>query len=110
MSGFLQYLANPPYVIYNPANPNPSEFATVMQTADRWVVNAGVADPTLNLYSTTNDSQGALLANAFASGLDEIIRGMRDVNQLDRLLQDWRSNGGNQIRTELQQALSAARG
>ena len=29
MSGFLQYLANPPYVIYNPANPNPSEFATV---------------------------------------------------------------------------------
>jgi len=35
---------------------------------------------------------------------------MRDVSQLDRLVQDWRSNGGNQIRTEFQQALSAARG
>ena len=81
-----------------------------MQNADRWVVNAGVADPTLNVYSATNDSQGALLSNSFASGLDEIIRGMRDVSQLDRLVQDWRNNGGNQIRTEFQQALSAARG
>ncbi len=97
-------------MIYNPANPNPSEFATVMQTADRWLVDDGVPDPTLDLYSATNDSQGALLANTLASGLDEIIRGLRDVSQLDRLVQDWRSGGGDQIRSELQQALSAARG
>jgi putative aldouronate transport system substrate-binding protein len=108
MSGFLQYLANPPYVLYNPANPDPAEFATVMQTADRAVMAAGVPDPTSNLYSPTNDTQGALLTNHLAAGMDEIIRGRRPLTDLDQLVKDWRSGGGDQIRKEFQQELASA--
>jgi putative aldouronate transport system substrate-binding protein len=108
MSGFLQYLANPPYVLYNPANPDPAEFATVMQTADRAVMAAGVPDPTSNLYSPTNDTQGALLTNQLAAGMDEIIRGRRPLTDLDQLVKDWRSGGGDQIRKEFQQELASA--
>ena len=42
--------------------------------------------------------------------LGEILFGKRPVGDLDNLVRDWRSNGGDTIRSEYEQALQQAQG
>jgi putative aldouronate transport system substrate-binding protein len=99
-----RYFAQRPWVWYDAGLP---EFAKVLQADEQRFAAAGLADPTVGLYSATNSSKGAQLSQVFTDGLSEIIRGTRTLSDLDALVSDWRSNGGDTIRNEFQQALAA---
>jgi putative aldouronate transport system substrate-binding protein len=46
------------------------------------------------------------LNQAFTDGAGDIVLGRRPLSDYDQLLKDWQTNGGNQIRTELRQAVA----
>ena len=41
-------------------------------------------------------------------GITDIVAGRRPIADYDQLVKDWQSGGGEQIRKELQDALTAA--
>jgi len=96
---------NPPQVLFNPQDP---EFARVIQGDQKAMDAVGVSDPSIGLYSNTNANKANLLNQAMLDGLAEIIKGAQQVSYLDQLVKDWRANGGDQIRAELEQARAAA--
>ncbi len=44
----------------------------------------------------------------FNDGLAEILQGRRPLDDLDQLVTDWQSNGGEQMRKEYLEAMNAA--
>ncbi|MGH2520655.1 MAG: hypothetical protein ACRDF8_12670, partial [Chloroflexota bacterium] len=101
------YITAPPQVYYNPASPK--QFATMMQTGEKAYVNVAVADPTGTLYSATNASKGPVISRTLLNGVGDILAGRRPLADYDGLLKDWKAAGGDQIRTEFEQALAAAK-
>jgi putative aldouronate transport system substrate-binding protein len=96
---------NPPQILFNPQDP---EFARVIQGDQKLMDAVGSADPSIGLYSNTSANKGNLLNQAMLDGLAEIVKGAQQVAYLDQLVKDWRANGGDQIRAELEQARAAA--
>ncbi|MBV8718063.1 MAG: hypothetical protein JO020_27315 [Chloroflexi bacterium] len=68
----------------------------------------GVQDPTVGFYSETAGRQGLIASQRFGDGITDIVAGRRPVSDLDSLVSDWRSNGGDQVRQEFQDAMAAA--
>jgi putative aldouronate transport system substrate-binding protein len=101
-----RYFAQRPWVWYDAGLP---DFARVLQGDEQRYAAGGIEDPTVGLYSATNSSRGVQLTQTFTDGLTEIIRGTRPLNDLNTLVADWRSGGGDQIRDEFQQALAGSR-
>ena len=101
-----RYFVQRPWVWYDAGLP---DFATVLQSDEKRYAAGGIEDPTVGLYSPTNSSRGVQLTQPFTDGLAEIIRGTRPVADLNTLIGDWRSSGGDKIRDEFQQALAGGR-
>lgn len=87
---------------------NPPEFAQIAQADEKALLPLGLADPTLGLYSETNQDVGANIGATLSAGLSDIILSRRPLSDYDQVIQEWRTSGGDQIRAELQQALAAA--
>jgi putative aldouronate transport system substrate-binding protein len=68
-----------------------------------------VTDPTIGLYSNTSATKGAVLSQAMTDGTNNIIFGREPVSSFDQLVKDWRTNGGDQIRKELEDQLAQSR-
>ena len=101
-----QYLAAPMPVLFDP---NDAEFAKAAYADEQAFVPVLQADPTLGLYSPTDNSKGGPLCQTFSDGLGDIVAGRNPLSQLDQLIANWRANGGEQMRTEYQQAYAAAK-
>jgi putative aldouronate transport system substrate-binding protein len=102
------YIVQPPQVYYNATNPR--EFATMMQNGNRSMIGVGVEDPVATLYSETHSSRGSVVNQGFLAAMGDVIAGRRPLSDYDNLLRDWQTGGGNQIRTEFEQALAASKG
>jgi putative aldouronate transport system substrate-binding protein len=100
-----RFLASRPYVLYDPSVPN---YAQTSQADEKDSVPLGISNATDGLYSPTATSSGVSLAQRVDDGVSEIIRGLRPVSDLDQLVKDWQSAGGDKIRAEYQQALDSA--
>jgi putative aldouronate transport system substrate-binding protein len=94
----------PPRPLFNPLDP---EFARVIQNDDKVMAQVGVNDPSIGLYSNTDANKSNVLNQAMLDGITEIVKGTQPLSSLDQLVQDWRTNGGDQIRAELEQALAS---
>jgi putative aldouronate transport system substrate-binding protein len=68
---------------------------------------AFVTDPTASLDSPTSFSKGDALAQTIQDYTQAIITGRKPVSALSELRQRWKSGGGDQIRKELEEAISA---
>ena len=79
-----------------------------MQKLEQVMVPEGILDPTNGLYSPTDGSKGAPLNATFGSGVADIIASRRPIGDLDQIVKDWATGGGNQIRSEYEQGLAAA--
>jgi putative aldouronate transport system substrate-binding protein len=66
-----------------------------------------IPDPSLGLISATFQSKGGVLLKTFTDALVDLVVGRRPLTDFDALVNDWRSNGGDQMRIEFQQAYSA---
>jgi putative aldouronate transport system substrate-binding protein len=70
----------------------------------------GVADPTLGYPSATLDNKGVPLFQTLNDGITDVLAGRRPLTDFDQIVKDWQTNGGNTIRTELEQSIAAAKG
>jgi putative aldouronate transport system substrate-binding protein len=91
----------PAATLFDPQLPN---FATDMNASLKEMAAVGAQDPTVGLYSATNQKQGFLLQTKVADGLIDIIAGRRPMTDYAQLVSDWRSGGGDTIRSEFEQA------
>jgi putative aldouronate transport system substrate-binding protein len=90
-------------------DPQLSSYPTDMNAALKPLEAVGVQDPTVGLYSATNQKQGFLIQTKLADGLIDIIVGRRPMTDYDSLVSEWRSSGGDAIRQELQQAYAQSK-
>ena len=99
-----KYTMQHPQVMYIADIPS---YAQAAHDAEQLLIPLGVTDPTLGYYSPTMGSQGVVLQKRFMENLTEIISGQRPLGDYDQLVREWQDGGGNQIRSELQQAMAA---
>ena len=99
-----RYFAQRPFVIYQPDLPN---YTQVVSQDEASLDPYGIEDPTLGLYSPTKVVKGAQLYMTMGDVLNDIVAGRRPLADYDQAVKDYLNNGGEQIRSELQQALGA---
>jgi putative aldouronate transport system substrate-binding protein len=100
-----KYVGAPPDYLYEATS---ADYATVAHQTQTEHFAKTLADPTVGLYSPTDGSKGASLTQTFNDSLADILYGKRPVSDLDSLVKTWRSNGGDTIRSEYEQALQQA--
>jgi putative aldouronate transport system substrate-binding protein len=100
-----RYMAQRPQVMYNANYP---DFTKLQADAESALIPIGVADATLGYYSPMNNAKGIQLKLKFSDGLMEILQGNRPLSDLDQLVSDWQSTGGEDIRKEYLTAMAAA--
>ncbi|HEV7665896.1 MAG TPA: hypothetical protein VGQ62_20360, partial [Chloroflexota bacterium] len=76
---------------------------------EHYLIPAGVADPTLGLFSPMLGAKGAVINRTMVDGVTDIIAGRRPVADFDQLVKDWQASGGEQIRKELLDAMAASK-
>jgi len=100
-----QYVVQHPQVMFFP---NYADYARLEYEAEHMLVPAGIEDPTWGLFSPAASTVGPSASQLVLDTLTDIIVGRRDLSEYDQMVKDWQTKGGNQVRTELQQALAAA--
>jgi len=92
-----QYIAHRPYVWYQADLPG---YAQAAFEAEQTLVNVGVTDPTRGYHSPTQSRKGVAADQAFYDGVADILFNRRPISDYDTLVGDWRTAGGDAIRTE----------
>ncbi len=100
-----KYIMQHPQVMYVPDIPG---YGKAEYEAEHFLIPAGVADPTLGLYSPTLGAKGASLNRTMIDGITDIIAGRKPIAEYDQMVKDWQAQGGDQIRKELLDALAAS--
>jgi putative aldouronate transport system substrate-binding protein len=108
----VQYIAwqtiiSPPSVLFDGLDPGFVQVAHPIETAAH---ELAITDPTVGLYSPTNATRGASLNQAMTDGVNQILFGRAPVSSLDQLVKDWRTNGGDQIRSEYESTFAKNKG
>jgi putative aldouronate transport system substrate-binding protein len=98
-----KYLTQRPQVAYWPGIP---DYARAAIDFEKAVVPIGIQDPTIGITTPAIDKQGAALTQQLQDWLFDLVTGRRPMTDYDQVVKDWRAGGGDQIRTELQQALA----
>jgi putative aldouronate transport system substrate-binding protein len=102
----FKYVAQRPPVLYLPDIP---DYTRTLVDAEKQLVPIGINDPTIGFVSTTAVRSGASITQAFYEGVRDIIAGRRPFGDYGNLVSDWRTNGGDVIRKEFQDAMAAAK-
>ncbi len=90
-------------------SPNQEEI-TYVQSLMAEQVRIGITPATIGLYSPTAKAEASVLTQLFSDRKIEIATGRADMSALDQWIEDWASRGGEQIRTEFEEAYAAAHG
>ncbi|WP_158554003.1 extracellular solute-binding protein [Micromonospora deserti] len=99
----VKYIAAPPFVLYTPGQPQATKDGHAYQLKS---VPISVGDPTLGMYSPTSSRQNASLNTQLTDARHAVIRGEKPVSSWDETVEQWRQSGGDQIRSEFEQALA----
>ena len=102
----FKYIAQRPSVLYLPDIP---DYASQTHEAEKQLLPLGISDPTVGFVSPTGVRQGVTLDQTFNDGIRDIVVGRRPFSDYDTLVNDWRTNGGETIRKEYQDAIAAAK-
>lgn len=99
------YVSRPTPVLYDA---NSRDYVSVLQADEKPMLAAGIPDPSVGLYSSTGSNKTGILNKTFFDAVEQMIAGRRPMSDYDGLVKDWRAGGGDQIRSELEQAYAAA--
>lgn len=99
------FFALPPRVLFDAKAPS---FGPDMHRATSALGQYGTADPTVGLYSPTNQRIGVAIGQRVADGLIDIVAGRRPLSDMDSLVSEWRTGGGDTIKAEIASAYAAA--
>ncbi len=102
----FKYVAQRSSVLYLPDIP---DYTRELVAAEKVLLPLGIADPTNGFVSSTAVRNGAVVTQTFYDGVRDIIVNRRPFSDYDQLVNDWRSNGGDTIRKEFQDAIAAAK-
>ncbi|MDE3077361.1 MAG: hypothetical protein KGJ86_18240, partial [Chloroflexota bacterium] len=92
-------------VLYLPDIP---DFAKTLSDAEKVLIPIGVSNPTWGLIpGPTLDTKGAVLTQTTNSGIQDVLVGRRPLSDYDQIVNEWRKNGGDQIRKEFTDQLAA---
>jgi putative aldouronate transport system substrate-binding protein len=91
-------------VLYSARRP---DYAAHLQEVEKQLGSVGKYDASVGLYSATNQRQGVAIQFRFADGMIDIVAGRRPLSDFDVLLREWKTGGGDTIRSELETALAA---
>jgi putative aldouronate transport system substrate-binding protein len=97
-----QYIVAAPYVLYYAGQPQATKDLYEFQ---KKFVPMAVQDPTLGMDSKTKNRQSGPLAAKLVDARHAIMRGQQPVSSWDDVMKDFRANGGDTIRGELQDLL-----
>ena len=101
----IQNVVNPPPVYYDPLS---TDYVPHVIEVAKQYESVGVEDPTIGFYSETDTRQGLIANQRLGEGAMDIITGRRPSSDLTQLVSEWRSNGGDQVRKEYEDAIAAA--
>jgi putative aldouronate transport system substrate-binding protein len=100
-----KYHVQHPQVAYATGVPTYAKLAT---DYEKIAIPVGIPDPAWGLTSPTSEKTGVRLNQSMLDALTDIIASRRPLSDYDQAVNDWQSNGGEQIRTEFSQAYAAA--
>jgi putative aldouronate transport system substrate-binding protein len=95
------YIGAPPPVLFSAVQP---DFARWAHEEEQALLAAGVADPSIGLYSETDQAHGVTLNQMIFDRVLDIAAGHAPMSDLDQLVKDWRGQGGDKLRDEFQKA------
>jgi putative aldouronate transport system substrate-binding protein len=98
----LVYLMAGLEVLFYPTEP---EVGLQVQDVLKQSVEVGIEDPALVLYSQTNIDQGPILNQLGMDLITPIVTGRESIDTLQAAIDQWKSQGGDQIRQEYEEAL-----
>ncbi|NUR30504.1 MAG: extracellular solute-binding protein [Catenulispora sp.] len=98
----FKYLSAPTQAQFYPGQKDLTDLMYKSYTDE---IALAVADPTASLYSPTAGKKGTALGKAMSDAVAQIITGQSSLSALDSAVKTWRSNGGDQIRSEYLEAL-----
>jgi putative aldouronate transport system substrate-binding protein len=101
------YVGSGPVTLYDAQFP---ETVRIIHDHEARLLSVGVQDPTRGLYSPTQGQKGTALGQMVSDRNASIIAGRSPLGDYDQLIKDWRNQGGDQIRHELEQALAKRHG
>ena len=101
-----QYLADAPTVLYLPGE---EDVVKAQYEQMNRVLPDGSASPVEGLYSETEVRKGSQLEKKLRSVRDDILQDRQPVAAWDDAVKEWRSGGGDKIRSELEEALAASK-
>ena len=99
------YMTQPPPNWFYPGSP---DYPKLMQDAENAIVPALTFDPTVGLYSNTYASKFSTLNRHSSDVINDIVKGGSPLSAMDQLVKDFKSGGGDQMRSEFEAALAAA--
>lgn len=91
--------------IYHPGYP---EQARAQQKLLEVLIPKSVADPTQGLYSPTFTKNGPVLSKLVEDTVNDVVYGRKSTDELQKMQEQWRSRGGDDIRKEFQDLLKSA--
>jgi putative aldouronate transport system substrate-binding protein len=98
----LTYFMGPLNVLFYGETP---ELGLDVQRVLIEAAEVGIDDPTAVLFSQTNVDQGPTLSQLGGDSITAIVTGREPLDALDAAIESWRSQGGDQIRQEFEEAL-----
>ncbi|MGN8027240.1 extracellular solute-binding protein [Microbacterium sp. 22242] len=98
-----RYLTAGPNTLYSPQFPDAIK---TLHEAYAKLIPLGVADPTQGLFSPTNAQQGLTIAKPVSDAVTNFIAGRGSLNDVKSAIANWKSAGGDKIRSEFQAALN----
>jgi putative aldouronate transport system substrate-binding protein len=93
------YMARPPQVNFSVDEPGLGKVAHDDQGA---FIAAGIADPTVGQSSPTYEAKGAQLEQLIFDRVSDIAAGRSPLGDFDQLVKDWRAQGGELARGDVQ--------
>jgi len=100
----FRYITQGPVALYYTAD---QQYASVMQNAEKAMFPYVAINPTDGFYSPTHDTKYASLQKDLSDSLNDIVIGRQPMSNLDQTIKAWLDGGGNQMRTEFEQAIGA---
>ncbi|GAA2369262.1 extracellular solute-binding protein [Nonomuraea africana] len=82
-----------------------SEAVKLVHDALAKMIAVGVEDPTAGLFSPTSENRYESLFTMRTDRVTSIIAGRAPVSDLDRLVKDWKAQGGDKIRAEFESVI-----
>jgi putative aldouronate transport system substrate-binding protein len=98
-------IGGPPEYLFSSTS---SEFVPYTYQAQKEHFAVTVPNPIAGLYSPTDSSKGIVLRTAFLDKLSDILFGRAPLSGYDDMVNDWRANGGDTIRSEYERAFEQA--